>query len=141
MTDDQSDFEQFMRQRQQASHAYMNGDASLFGEIIAGQPPITFFKPQGGAYQGAEAISSFEQGAAAFERSSDDEFEILHMAASDDLAYWVGLQRSMTYLRGRTEAVQFHVRVTELFRREDGAWKLIHRHADPLVSEPAAKPQ
>jgi hypothetical protein len=138
MTNDQHDFEQFMQQRQQASRAYMNGDASLFSNIIAHQFPITFFRPQGGAYQGAEAVSSYEQGAAAFEHSSDDHFEMLHMAASDSLAYWVGFQRSTTYLRGRAEAVPFNLRVTELFRREGDTWKLMHRHADPLVSEPAA---
>ena len=141
MTNDQHDFEQFMQQRQQASRAYMNSDASLFRKIIARQSPITFFRPQGGAYEGAEAVSSFELLPAALEHSSDDQFEILHMAASDRLAYWVGFQRSTTHLRGRAEAVLFDLRVTELFRREGDTWKLIHRHADPLISEPAAKPQ
>jgi hypothetical protein len=141
VTSDQQDFEQFMQQRQQASHAYMNGNAALFGQIIARQPPITFFPPRGVAYQDAEAISNYEEGAAAFEHSSDDQFEILHMAASDSLAYWVGIQHSVTSLRGRAEAVSFNLRVTELFRREGDTWKLIHRHADPLISEPAAQPQ
>jgi ketosteroid isomerase-like protein len=28
--------------------------------------------------------------------------------------------------------VHLSVRVTSLFRLEDGNWKLVHRHADPL---------
>jgi ketosteroid isomerase-like protein len=26
------------------------------------------------------------------------------------------------------------VRVTSIFRKEDGVWRLVHRHADPITS-------
>jgi hypothetical protein len=51
------------------------------------------------------------------------------------LAAWVGFQRATTHMRGRTEAVPFNLRVTEVSRREGDEWKLIHRHADPLTAE------
>jgi ketosteroid isomerase-like protein len=63
------------------------------------------------------------------------------MAASNGLAYWVGFQRATAHLRGRPEAVPFNLRVTELYRREDGTWKLIHRHVDQVLSEPEANQQ
>jgi ketosteroid isomerase-like protein len=31
------------------------------------------------------------------------------------------------------------LRVTHVFRKEDGAWKLVLRHADPLVAKTAAE--
>lgn len=140
MGGDLHDFEQFMQRRDDAARAYVRGEAAPLGRIVAHNSPATFFAPMGGYVQGAdEVISRYEGDAKAFERGSDSHFEILHMAASDGIAYWTGFQRASARMRGQAEAVPFNLRVTEVFRREDGDWKLIHRHADSLVSEPEEK--
>src|SRR5579884_178877 len=140
MNDEQRDFEQFMKRRSEAASAYISGDAAPLGEIVTHHSPATFFAPGGGYRQGAETVwSQYERDATYFEGSAEGHFEILHMAASEGLAYWVGFQRATAHVRGRPEAVPYNLRVTELFRREGDTWKLIHRHADPLISEPEAK--
>lgn len=136
MNKDQHDFEQFMKQRSEIALAYMNGDAAPLGEITTHHSPATFFSPSGTYRQGAEAVwSQYEHDVTSFEKGGEGQLEVLHMAASNGLAYWVGFQRATAHLRGRPEAVSFNLRVTELFRREGNNWKLIHRHADPLLSE------
>jgi len=139
MQNDLHAFEQFMKQRDEASLAYMNGDSGPLGEIVARHSPTTFFGPRGGSTQGTEAVwAKYERDGKNFEKVSEGRFEILDMAASDGIAYWVGFQRATVYMRGRSEPVVFNLRVTEIFRREGGTWKLIHRHADPLIAEPEA---
>jgi ketosteroid isomerase-like protein len=131
-------FAEFMQRRAEAAGAYICGDPAPLGELAARSGDATFYAPRGGAVTGAEAVwSTYERDAAAFAPGGESRFEILHMAASDGLAYWVGYQRATVYMRGRAEAVEFNLRVTEVFRREGADWKLVHRHADSLATDPA----
>lgn len=140
MNDDLHDFEQFMKRREEASLAYVQGDAEPLSRIVARVSPATFFPPRGGYQQGAtEVASRYEHDAALFEQGSDSSFEVLQMAASDGIAYWVGFTRSTARMRGSAEAIPMNLRTTEVFRREGDKWKLVHRHADMLMAEPEEK--
>ena len=138
MDNDLKDFEQFMKEREDAARAYVSGDAAPLRRISTRVSPATFFGPQGGYRQGADDVfSKYEHDAAIFEPGGDSNFEILQMAASEGIAYWVGFQRADARMSGSTEAIPMNLRVTEVFRREGAEWKLIHRHADTLATEPA----
>lgn len=142
MNSDLHDFEQFMRQRDAAARAYVRGEAAPLGRIVSHASPTTFFGPNGGHKQGADDVwSTYEHDATSFQPGGESRFEILHMAASDGLAYWVGFQRATARFERSSEAIPINLRVTELFRREGDSWKLIHRHADTLMSpvEPRKK--
>jgi ketosteroid isomerase-like protein len=128
------DFERFMQERQAASQAYVQGDPAPLSRIVARSLPATFFPPTGGRTHGTEEVASrYAQDAAVFERGSDFTFEVLQMAASDGIAYWTGYMRGHARMRGRPDPIPMQLRVTEVFRREGGAWKMVHRHADPLA--------
>jgi len=137
MDNDLHDFEQFMKRREEVARAYVRGDAAPLGQIVTRVSPATFFGPQGGYREGAKEVSStYEHDAGSFEPGGDSRFQILQMGASDGVAYWVGFQRATARMHGKTEAIPFNLRVTEIFRREDGEWKMVHRHADSLMSKP-----
>ena len=129
------DFSEFLRAREQASLAYVRGQPEAFSVLVAEHHDASFFPPRGGCTHGtAEVASRYERDAAAFEAGSESStFEIFHMAAGDDVAYWTGLQHATVRMKGGQGPMPMHLRVTEVFRREGDAWKLVHRHADMLA--------
>lgn len=138
MADDLRDFQEFMKQREQAARAYVSGDGGPLAALVATGGDATFFAPRGGTEQDAAHVASvYARDVNAFLPGGESHFEILHMQASDSLAYWVGIQHASARMRGQAEPVTFALRITELFRREGDAWKLIHRHADPLAKPSA----
>jgi ketosteroid isomerase-like protein len=135
MSNDPADFGQFMTGREAIGQAYITGDAGPLTAISARHDPATFFSPQGGYVQGAaDVLSTNQNGAGHFLPGGNTRFEVLHMSASGELGYWVGVQHANVRMEGQEDPVPMHLRVTEIFRREDGDWKLIHRHADPHAS-------
>ena len=131
-----TNFDEFMRSRETASTAFVNGDAAPLLAISAVDDPASIFPPTGAVVYGAEAVNAGnEQGARSFAAGGDNHFDILHSGADGDLGYWSGVQRSRVRMNNRDEPVEMNLRVTELFRRVDGRWKLFHRHADPAQTE------
>jgi hypothetical protein len=51
-----------------------------------------------------------------------------------DLAYTVEVERFRAKVAGREDVVPLALRVTTVFRFEHGAWRVVHRHADPITT-------
>ena len=52
----------------------------------------------------------------------------------DDWACFVDVEHHRANVDGRSEPVDFAYRATHLLRREQGIWKVVLRHADPIAS-------
>lgn len=131
-------FQDFLRTRERISNDYINGHAAPLDGIATQQDPATFFPPSGATLQGAAEVSrSHQQGAQSFRDGSTGQFEVMQSASSGTLAFWTGVQHAEVMMEGKNERVSMQLRTTEVFRLEDGEWKLVHRHADMRKNEEA----
>jgi ketosteroid isomerase-like protein len=131
------EFTGFLQTREQASAAYIAGDVAPLIAITARNDPASFMPPSGTVVTGAEAVmSAFAEGARQFRQGSRGRFEVIQCGSAGDLGFWTGLHHAQVSLEGRDRSVPMVLRTTEIFRRENGAWKLAHRHADLLKQSP-----
>jgi ketosteroid isomerase-like protein len=55
-------------------------------------------------------------------------YEIVAADVMADMAFTAGYERTQASING--EPRQYVLRVTQIYRREDGEWRVAHRHAD-----------
>jgi NAD(P)H-dependent FMN reductase/ketosteroid isomerase-like protein len=126
-------FADFMRDREEASNAYITGDPEPLLALSTSVDPATFFPPGGDRIVGADAVNAANRrGAASFDAGSKGRFEVLASGADNGFGWWTGIQHADARMKGRSEPVPMRLRTTEIFRNQAGAWKLIHRHADVI---------
>ena len=61
-------------------------------------------------------------------------YERISGYSTADLGYNVEIQRTRAKVGGSDETTPISLRVTTVFRREDGEWRIVHRHADPIAA-------
>lgn len=103
-------------------------DVTALPDIWSHSDGVTTMHPMGGEQVGWEEVrASFEQAAGAMTDSHVDLVD-QRIYAGTDLAYETGIERGSAKLSG--EPVEFEHRVTNVYRLEDGQWKMIHHHTD-----------
>jgi ketosteroid isomerase-like protein len=108
-------------------------------QIVARSGAASFFPPNAGFERGAQAVASrYDKDVTAFRPGGESTLDVIQSAASGDLAFWVGFQTAKVRMQGREQPLSMKLRITELFRRVGGEWKMIHRHADPLAESSSA---
>jgi ketosteroid isomerase-like protein len=124
--------EMLPRQRA-AEQAIHNGDVEPRLALWARTDPLTLFgaKLSGSGWADLEPI--FRKVAASFSDSAEYEFEVIAAAASGDLAYTVGYEHNRVKVDG--EPRTYTLRATHVYRRTDGHWRIVHRHADVPPAE------
>ena len=119
--------EMLPRQRA-AEQAIHNGDAEPRIALWSRTDPVTVFGAKKSASGWTDVESLFRNVASWFSDSAEYEFEVIAAGASGDLAYTIGYEHNQVKVDGQPRT--YTLRVTHVYRREDGEWRIVHRHAD-----------
>lgn len=130
-----SSFDAFVPRWEAAQSRFINGDPSLWKQNASHGEDVTIFGAFGGSEKGWILVGPRNDWASAqFEESGAKQtIDYLNTGASGDLAFTVSIERQVARIAGQDTLTPRALRVTQVFRNEGGVWKLLHRHADPLV--------
>ncbi len=127
------EFDQVIKQMGAANQHFFAGDPAPYKACWSHTDDVTIFGGWGAYEQGWEQVGPRLDWAAARFRGGHGAIEPLVLGMSGDLAFMVYIERSEVRVAGRDELSPIALRVTHIFRREEGAWKVIHRHADAVM--------
>jgi ketosteroid isomerase-like protein len=129
----------FMPRFEEGINRFINGDPTLWKQNASRRGDVTIMGAWGAYEKGwAEVGPRYDWAAARFRESGARvKVEYISSAVSGDLAYTVAIERSEALVTGQDKPAPMALRVTHVYRKEDGAWKLVHRHADPLIDKTA----
>jgi ketosteroid isomerase-like protein len=120
---------------QQALDVFMKGNPEPVKELFSHREDVTLANPLGPPAHGWDEVSAtIEHAASHFREGRLVSIEIVEKHATPDFAYALWLERAEGKLGGREDTVPATLRVTMIFRPEEGAWKVVHRHADPITT-------
>jgi ketosteroid isomerase-like protein len=114
---------------------FANGDAAGLKRLYSHRDDVTVFGGFGGFERGWAEVGPRLDWAASHFAGGTYSQQDLSATVGTDVACLVSLERwSYTSPTDHT-ATLLELRVTQVFRREDGGWRLVHRHADPLTQK------
>jgi ketosteroid isomerase-like protein len=119
----------------QAEQALINGDPGPRLAMWSTQDPVTVLGAERTVIGSPEVTQAFHWLATRFSNLTDYRFELVAAGASGDLAYTLGYEH-ITFSIDGGPVQPTALRVTHLYRREDGEWKTFHRHADDPPTGP-----
>jgi ketosteroid isomerase-like protein len=107
-----------------------NGDASPIMELWSHSSDVTTMHPLGGRQLGWEQVRVSWEQAAAIASGGQVTLSDQLIRVVGDMAYEVGTESGEITLAG--QHASFEERVTNVYRREAGEWKLVHHHSDTV---------
>ena len=134
------DVDQLIEQYQLAIGEFMKGNPKPVQNLFSHREDVSFANPYGPPVRGWEQVAKVTEHAASLRRDGEATgFEVVAKYVTPELAYVVQIERLKSKVGGREDITPYALRSTMIFRPEDGTWKVVHRHADPITTAQPAE--
>jgi ketosteroid isomerase-like protein len=115
-----------------AETALHNGDAEPRLALWSSREPVSVLGAWRSATGQEEVRELFRTLAETFSGCTSHVYEIVAADVIGDMAFTTGYERTEASING--ERRRYVLRVTQVYRREGGEWKVAHRHGDTAES-------
>jgi ketosteroid isomerase-like protein len=119
-----------------AQGEFMKGDSEPMNELFSHGEDVTLNNPLSPPAHGwDEVAATMERAASQFRGGEIVSYETIEKRVTPELAYVVRVERATAKVGGSEDVAPITLRVTMVFRPDDdGTWKIVHRHADPITT-------
>lgn len=114
----------------EAELALHNGDSGPRRSLWSRNEPVSVLGAWRNADGQREVDELFTYLGESFSDCTSFAFELLAYDVMGDMAYTAGLEHTSVSVDGRPRT--YTLRATQVYRREDGGWKVAHRHGDTV---------
>ena len=134
------DLDQVIERSHLALGEIVNGNPEPLKEMYSHRRDVSLANPFGPPVRGwDEAARTMERAASNYRDGEIVGFENVAKYVTSALAYIVEVERYQARVGGGEDITPVALRVTSIFRPEDGTWKIVHRHADPITTAQPAE--
>jgi ketosteroid isomerase-like protein len=134
------DVDELIEQFHLASDEFLKGNPEPTQKLFSHREDVTLANPFGPPVRGWDEVAKVTEHAASQVRDGElVSAEIVAKHVTAELAYVVEIERPKAKIGGSEDITPFALRVTMIFRPEDGGWKIVHRHADPITTPQPAE--
>ena len=134
------DLDEVVEQYHLAAREFIKGNPEPYKMVFSHRQDVSVANPFGPVSCGWKQVAAtMERAASSYREGEFIGFENVAKYVTPELAFIVEVERFKVKIAGREEDAPVALRTTSILRPEDGVWKVVHRHADPITTAQPAE--
>ena len=132
--------DELIEQYHLAQGEFLKGNPEPVKKLVSHREDVSLANPYGPPVRGWEQVAKTIEHASSLRR--DGEFvgsEIVAKYVTAELAYVVQIERAKAKVGASEDITPYALRTTMILRPEEGEWRVVHRHADPITTPQSAE--